>query len=255
MSAAPLDVLGDHPHNGALYGVSLGPGDPGLLTLRAAALLQRLDVVATTRSVRGAGVARGIVAPLVEPARLMELPSAMPRESEDVLDGWRGRVAPLLAALHEGASVGLVTLGDASLYSTFSYAAAALLEMRPGTPVFTVPGVSAMSAAAAAEGRALCTGAERLAVLPTTRIDDEALHDALAVADTVVLLKAGGELDRVRAVLRDAASGWSVRWARRVGLDGEEHSDSLDGIEGDDYMSLVILRRPGTFTSALAATR
>ena len=92
LDALALDALGDHPRNGALYGVSLGPGDPGLLTLRAAALLQRLDVVATTRSERSAGIARGIVAPLVEPARLLELPSAMPRDGADILDGWRGRV-------------------------------------------------------------------------------------------------------------------------------------------------------------------
>jgi len=253
LAAAALD---GHPRDGALYGVSLGPGDPGLLTLRAAALLQRLDVVATTRSERGAGVARGIVAPLVEPARLLELPSAMPREGEDILDGWRGRVAPLLAALHEGASVGFVTLGDASLYSTFSYASAALVEMRPGTPVFVVPGVSAMSAAAAAEGRSLAVGAERLAVLPAARLDDASLRAAIDAADTVVLLKAGGELDRVRALLDGAARGWSLRFARRVGLDGEEHADSLDAVrDAEDYMSLVVLRRPGTFTSELAATR
>jgi precorrin-2/cobalt-factor-2 C20-methyltransferase len=256
LDALAATALGEHPREGALYGVSLGPGDPGLLTLRAAALLQRLDVVATTRSERGAGLARAIVAPLVEPARLLELPSAMPRDGGDILDGWRGRVAPLLAALHEGASVGLATLGDASLYSTFSYASAALLEMRPGTPVFVVPGVSAMSAAAAVEGRSLALGAERLAVLPTARLDDTALRAALDGADTVVLLKAGGELDRIRALLDGAAQGWSLRFARRVGLDGEEHADSLDAVRNaEDYMSLAILRRPGTFTSELAATR
>jgi precorrin-2/cobalt-factor-2 C20-methyltransferase len=248
-----VHALGDHPHPGALYGISLGPGDPGLLTVRAAALLQRLDVVVAPRSERMPGVSRGVVAPLVEPERLLELPSAMPRSQADVLDGWRSRIAPLLAALHEGAPVGFTTVGDASLYSTFAYASAAVLEMRPQTPVFVVPGVTAMSAAAAVEGRPLALGPERLVVLPTARIDDASLRMACESADTVVLLKAGGALDRVRALSQTAARGWSVRFARRVGLDGEEHRDGLD-TDSDDYVSLVVLRRPGTFTSQLATT-
>src|SRR5207245_7027592 len=107
----------------------------------------------------------------------------------------------------------------------------------------------------AAEGRPLALGAERLVVLPTVRIDDAQLRAALDAADTVVLLKAGGQLDRVRELLRTTAAGWSVRFARRVGLDGEEHRDDLDSVERpDDYVSLVVLRRPGTFSSRLAAT-
>jgi precorrin-2/cobalt-factor-2 C20-methyltransferase len=255
LDALATAFLGDHPRPGALYGIGLGPGDRGLLTLRAAALLQRLDVVAAPRSQRGGGIARGIVAPLVEAERLLELPSAMPTDGADILDGWRGRVAPLLAAMHEGASVGFVSDGDPGLYSTFAYAAAALLEQRPGTEVHVVPGVNAMCAAAAAAARPLALGAERLAVLPAVRVDDAALRDACAWADTVVLLKAGGSLDRVRALLDGVASGWTVQFARRVGLDGEEHADDLASVETqDDYMSLVVLRRPGTFSSSLAAT-
>jgi precorrin-2 methylase len=72
----------------------------------------------------------------------------------------------------------------------------------------------------------------------------------------VVLFKAGGELDRIRALLQSAARGWSVRFARRIGLEGEEQHDDLDSVSNtDDYVSLVILRRPGTFSSKLAATR
>lgn len=253
LDALAEQVLGDHPRPGALYGIGLGPGEPALLTLKAAALLQRIDVVAVPRHQHGPGVARGVIAPLVEPERSIELPSAMPADGDAILAGWRTRVMPLLAALHEGASVGFVTDGDPSLYSTFAYAAAALLEMRPDTPLYVVPGISAMSAAAAVEGRPLVLGAERLAVLPTVRLDDDALHGAFAYADTVVLLKTGGELERVRALLGSVARGWSVRFARRVGLDGEEHRDDLDSVAGaGDYMSLVILRRPGTFTSRLA---
>jgi len=253
LDALAAQVLGDHPHPGALYGIGLGPGDRGLLTVRAAALLQRLDVVATPRSERGRGIARAVVEPLVEPERLLELPSAMPSDSEDILDGWRGRAAPLLAALHEGASVGFVTDGDPALYSTFLYAATALVEMRPDTPVHIVAGVSAMSAAAAASGVPLALGAERLAVLPLARVDDAALQRAVECADAVVLLKAGGHLQRVDALLQGAARGWSARYVRRLGLGGEELGDDLAAVQDPaDYMSLVILRRDAAFSTKVA---
>jgi precorrin-2/cobalt-factor-2 C20-methyltransferase len=157
--------------------------------------------------------------------------------------GWRGRVAPLVAALDEGRSVGMVTDGDPSLYSTFAHAAAAVLEARPATELAVVPGVPSMCAAAAVEARPLAVGAERLAVLPASRLAGGELEAAVAVADTVVLLKAGAAMGRLRALLEGPARGWSVRYARRVGLEGEAHADSLDETAAD-YMALVILRRP-----------
>ena len=236
-------LLGDHPRPGVLYGIGAGPGDPGLLTLRAAALLRRLDVVAVPLSARGGGVAVQAIAPHTGTAGLVELVSDMPADPGAVERGWRGRVAPLVAALDEGRSVGMVTDGDPSLYSTFAHAAAAVVAARPSTEVSVVPGVASMCAAAAAEGRPLAVGADRIAVLPASRLADGALEAALAASDTVVLLKAGSAMRRLRALLDGPARGWSVRYARRVGLEGEEHADSLEGASAD-YMALVILRRP-----------
>jgi precorrin-2/cobalt-factor-2 C20-methyltransferase len=255
LDAMAAALLGSHPRPGALYGIGVGPGDPGLLTLRGAALLRRLDVVAAPRSERGPGIARGVVKDLVEPERLLELSSAMPLESADVLDGWRARIAPLLAALHEGASVGFVTEGDPSIYSTFAYAAAALLEARPQTPVFVIPGVTAMSDCAALDGQPLVLGAERLAVLPLARVDDDAVRTACATADTVVLYKVGGKLHHLDALCRAEFPGWRLSIARRLGLDNEQSFDDLvEAADSEDYMTMVVMRRPGTFTSQLART-
>jgi precorrin-2 C(20)-methyltransferase len=243
LDALAAGLLGDHPRPGTLYGIGTGPGDPGLLTLRAAALLRRLDLVALPRSVRGGGVAVQALAGHVLPERTLELVSDMPAAEAEIREGWRGRVAPLVATLDAGATVGMVTDGDPSLYSTFAHAARAVLDARPGTRVEVVPGVPAMCAAAAVEARPLVTGAGRLAVLPASRLGDAELEAAAGAADTLVLLKAGPALGRVRRLLAGAARGWSVRYTRRVGLAGEEHADSLDGAAAD-YMALVILRRP-----------
>jgi precorrin-2/cobalt-factor-2 C20-methyltransferase len=236
-------LLGDDPRAGTLYGIGAGPGDPGLVTLRAAALLRRLDVVAVPRSRHGRGVVAQALAGHAAPERILELVSDMPSAPAAIAEGWSGRVAPLVEALDRGRSVGMVTDGDPSLYSTFAHAAAAVLEARPATELAVVPGVPSMCAAAAVEARPLALGAERLAVLPASRLRDGELEAAVAGADTVVLLKAGGAMPRLRALLDGPARGWSVRYARRVGLEGEDHADGLEAANGD-YMALVILRRP-----------
>jgi len=243
LDALAAGLLGDHPRPRTLYGIGAGPGDPGLVTLRGAALLRRLDVVVLPRSARGGGVAAQALAGHTRPDQLLELVSDMPADPEAIGRGWRDRVAPLVAALDAGRRVGMVTDGDPSLYSTFAHAAAAVLEARPATEVAIVPGVPSMCAAAAVEARPLALGADRLAVLPASRLDAGELEAAVAGADTVVLLKAGAALGRLGALLDGPARGWSVRFARRVGLAGEEHADTLDGA-APDYMALVILRRP-----------
>ena len=243
LDALATRLLGDHPRPGQLYGIGVGPGDPGLLTRRAAALLRGLDVVAGPRSERGTGIAASVVSCLVEPARRLELASDMPMDGASVMSGWRARVAPLLAELDRGATCGFVTDGDPALYSTFAHAAAAVVEARPDTVVHVVPGVPAMCAAAAAEARPLVVGDQRLVVLPASRLEDPELRAAVETADTVVLLKAGPVIKRLRDLLDGPARGWSVCYVRRLGLPGEERRSSLDGA-GDDYMALVVLRRP-----------
>ncbi len=148
----------------------------------------------------------------------------MPVDGAAVERGWLQRVAPLVEALDSGRRVGMVTDGDPSLYSTFAHAAAAVVAARPGTEVRVVPGVPSMCAAAAVEARALATGSDRLAVLPASRVGDADLEAAIAGADTVVLLKAGAAVPRLRRLLDGPARGWSVRYARRVGLEGEAHA-------------------------------
>lgn len=231
------------PRPGVLYGIGLGPGAPDLLTLRAARLLTRLEVVAVPRSRRGGDLAAGVVEGLVEPGRLLLLTSPMPASRPDILEGWRGRIGPLLEALDAGRTVGFVTDGDPSLYSTFGHVATAVREVRPALEVVVVPGVPSFCAAAAVEGRPLLLGHERLTVLPASRVDDAALRTAVETSDAVVLLKAGRAIDRIRTLVAGPARGWAVRYARRVGLAGEEHADDLDSA-GDDYLALVILRRP-----------
>lgn len=244
LAALLLRARGEDPRPGTLYGVGVGPGDPGLLTLRGAAILAAVDVVGLPRAAQGTGIAAQALTDLVDPERIVPLVSPMRADDDDPVVGWRERVAPLVAALGAGRTVAVATDGDPSLYSTFAYAALAVREALPTVEVRVVPGVPAMCAAAAAlGGDPLVVGDERLAVLPASRVDDAALEEAVAWADTLVLLKAGRAIPRVRRLLAGPAAGWEVGYARRVGLPGEVVGAGLDAAD-DDYMALVVLRRP-----------
>jgi precorrin-2 C20-methyltransferase/precorrin-3B C17-methyltransferase len=59
-------------HTGRLFGVGVGPGDPGLVTLRAAELIRGADVIAFHAGTGKQSMARSIVADLLPPGVIEE---------------------------------------------------------------------------------------------------------------------------------------------------------------------------------------
>jgi precorrin-2 C20-methyltransferase/precorrin-3B C17-methyltransferase len=58
---------------GRLYGVGVGPGDPELITVKAARLISSADVVAYHSGTAGRSIARSVVADLINPDAIEEL--------------------------------------------------------------------------------------------------------------------------------------------------------------------------------------
>jgi precorrin-4 C11-methyltransferase/precorrin-2 C(20)-methyltransferase len=222
-----------------LYGVGAGPGDPELLTLKAVRLIREADVVFCPAG--RPGRARGSAAEHLAGKRVVQLEMEMRGDREAVL---QAAARTVVDEIGNGAGVYL-TEGDPSLYSTFGLLARTLAEAAPQLDIRTVPGVSSVTAAAAAAGFGLGQGDESLAVLPTS-LPPAFLEDVLATFDATVLLKPsmGGDGlgDTVRrldllddAVLVEEASG-----ARQRVLRGEE---ALAG--RPPYFSTLLLRGRG----------
>ena len=55
---------------GRLFGVGVGPGDPELLTVKAARIIAAADVVAYPGAEHGRSVARAIAAPHIQPGQI-----------------------------------------------------------------------------------------------------------------------------------------------------------------------------------------
>lgn len=198
-----------------LVGVGVGPGDPELLTVKAVNLLDCAEVIlvpATETSGHGPGRAERIVEQACPGAgeRVQRIPFSMserhgvgPKRAES----WRASVKAAVEAFGRGArTVAFATIGDPTVYSTFSYLRAGVAEELSDVEFELVPGVTAMQALAAASGWPLVEGREILALVPAT-VGPERLGAVLDVADTVTVYKGGRTLPAVLAQLRERGRG------------------------------------------------
>jgi precorrin-2/cobalt-factor-2 C20-methyltransferase len=227
-----------------LFGVGVGPGAPDLLTLRAVAVLRAAAVVAAPRaSDGGASLALGIAreaAGAVPDQETLALTFPMTRDAAARRAAREDAIAAVGARLAAGRSVAFVTEGDPLLYSTFLDLLVA--APRLGARIEVVPGVSSLTAVAAAARVPLADGDDRLAVLPAAR----ALPDLARLArdfETLLLLKAGRHLAELRdalAALRLADRAWVVADASRPGERVAPIADA--GAAAQGYFTTVLVR-------------
>lgn len=239
-----------------LIGVGVGPGDPELVTLKAASSLRAADLVlvpATEHSQGGAGRAEQIVAHVAPQARIRRIPFSMAERSgvgERRTQAWQASADAAIEAFGAGAAtVCFATVGDPSVYSTFSYLADGVRARMSEIEVEVIPGITAMQALAAASRIPLVEGTEVLALVPVTR-DLDGLDRALAYADTVVAYKGGRQLGEVLAHVQARRQGGRGVLGIDIGLD-RQRLIPLDELPEDAqaaYFSTVLLAPERTTT-------
>lgn len=232
---------------GTLYGIGVGPGDPELLTLKGLRLLRSVPVIyVPVARPGGKSYARSIVAAYIDAARqrTAELVFAMRGHESALAAQWACNARIIAACLVEGSDAAFVTEGDPMLYSTFVHVASALVQELPGAPVVVVPGVSSVSAAAAAAQVCLADRDQRLAILPAT-YERDGLRAALQEFDTVVLMKVASAIDRALDVLEDLGLTHQAVFVSRCGRPDEAIVRDVRSLRGQrlDYFSLLIVRR------------
>lgn len=221
---------------GMLYGVGVGPGDPELITLKAIRVITQCGCVAAPDAGSGGSVALEVAREHVGDKETLLLPMPMSRDKGD-LDSAHSRGADLLCGkLDQGVDVAFLTLGDPSVYSTFSYLGR--LVRRRGYPVELVPGVTSFCGAAAVLGRPLCEGDQPLHILPASCRELSGLLDA---PGGKVLMKMGRRMERTVELLRekDLLRGSSA--VRRCGFPDQEVSPDLESLKEDaGYFSVIV---------------
>ncbi|WP_421656640.1 precorrin-2 C(20)-methyltransferase [Leptothermofonsia sp. ETS-13] len=189
---------------GTLYGISVGPGDPELLTLKGLRLLKQSPVVAFPAGVRGQpGIAQQIITKWLRQEQVL-LPLTFPYIQDDhlLMQAWKAAAGQVWHYLSQGADVAFACEGDVGFYSTFTYLAQTLQHLYPPAEIQIVPGVSSPLAAAAVLGLPLTLRHQRLVILPALYTATD-LKNVLRWAEVVVLLKVSSVYRQVWDVLHE----------------------------------------------------
>ncbi|WP_250005832.1 precorrin-2 C(20)-methyltransferase [Actinoplanes sp. M2I2] len=235
---------------GRLYGVGVGPGDPELITLKAARLIEAADVVAYHAARHGRSNARAIAAGLLREEQIEE-PLIYPVTTGDTdhpggyqgaIDEFYAEAAERLAAhLDAGRDVVVLAEGDPFFYGSYMHMHKRLAHRYPAE---VVPGVTSVSAASAVLGRPLMERDEVLTVLPGTLPPAE-LAARLAGTDSAAVMKLGRTFDGVREALTKAGRIDDAWYVERATTDRERHAP-LTEVDPDSvpYFSLALLPSP-----------
>lgn len=225
---------------GRLYAVGIGPGDPELITLKAARILREADVIAVPRGREdGESVALGIIAGVVDMAAKRLLEIHFPMRKGPQREALAKAAGEVLGLLDEGHDVAFITLGDPTLYSTFFHLLDAIHQIAPRLRAEIIPGVTSVTASAAAASISLALSGDKVAIIPATYIKDlDAVIDGF---QTVVLMKAHSVIDEIKSVV--ARRGLHAVFVSRAGRK-DEVIKPLSEVTADDlnYFSTVIVR-------------
>lgn len=226
---------------GKFFGVGVGPGDPSLLTLRAVDILRQVDFIAIPKSRLEKESVAWEIAKIhcSRNTKLLELELPMTSDPIVLEAAWQKGADIILERLDAGFSVAFITLGDPSIYSTYSYLLEKLKVKLRQEDIETIPGVTAMSAAAARVNLPLAEGDEPLLILPSA----EGIEKYLDFPN-LVLMKVSRRLQDLVNTLKNVRRPSVL--LTRIGQSGEEirwFPHALDqGMDKVDYLSLLIAK-------------
>ncbi len=239
-----------------LYGISLGPGDPGLITRRSWELLQREDAVWTypIRSLRKESYALDIVlrAGMALPYTHLPLLFPMTHDTEKLARHWLKAANTVNEVLESGQDVLFLVEGDASTYASFCYLARTLRELNPSAGIEVIPGVTSFNAACATLQLPLSGQDDTIAIVPAA-YGIAAVEGMLDDFDTLVLMKVKPLLDDLIDLLARRGLLPHARFIEKAGSPLERIVANVAELKGQkvNYLSLLIVKNPDRPRGAL----
>jgi precorrin-2/cobalt-factor-2 C20-methyltransferase len=240
--------------HGALIGVGLGPGDPELVTIKAARLIGEAGVISYFAK-RGRMSHARRIAERYMPQGCEELPLLYPVTTEIPFDSpeyvtalasfYEESAQRIGAVLEAGRNVSLLCEGDPLLYGSFMHM---FTRLDTRFDVEICAGVAGMSGCFAAARQPMTWGDDVLTVLPAT-LDEDTLVKRLTTTDAAVIMKLGGNFPKLRRALARAGALDRAIYVERGTMDGERIMPLRD--KPDDvapYFSMALVpgqgRRP-----------
>ena len=186
---------------GKLYGIGVGPGDTELLTIKASKILKIVGVICSPRSAESKpSIALSIIKPILNEREgeyeIIDPLFPMIEDKKELNTYWDHAAELIIPKLEEGKDVAFITLGDPTIFSTFSYVAKRI--SKAGFVIEIVPGITSFTGCAAAAGISLVEKDEILVIVP--KIDDR-LEKIMDHGDTFVIMKTSRHSDALEDIV------------------------------------------------------
>lgn len=231
---------------GILYGIGVGPGDPDLITIKAAKILGRVQTVFAAASTKNhhslaVNIARQHIPPGTT-VKMLRFP--MTRNKDETHKAWRANARIIIDELETGNSAAFLTLGDSLTYSTYGYIARCVQVMAPHIVIQTVPGIASYQAAAARLNTPLVEGEESLMVVSGAKGGDR-LRELTAKPENIVFLKAYRNVEDIKGAIQEIGGYASCVGVKHCGHPNEEIVTDIEELSRrtPDYWTLIIAKQ------------
>ncbi len=230
---------------GKLYGVSLGPGDPDLMTRRAWELLHsdaHWTYPIKKKNSPSYALQIALQAGLDKPENSTALTFPMTHNKEILAKYWLQAAQTVLEILQLRQDVIFLVEGDASTFSTFQHLAKTVKALDETITVETIPGVPSFNAAAARAEIPLADTDDTVAIVPAG-YGISMIESLLNDFDTLVLLKVKPILDNIIDLLQDKELIKNSCFVEKAGTPQERLIHDIPSLRGKkvNYLSLIII--------------
>ena len=234
-----------HDMAGKLYGIGVGPGDPELMTIKAAEILKTVGhVFAPISRSNGASIAHDIAKiyiPEQTPISFLLFP--MLKDKEQLGGQWMENYRAIEQVVRQGVDCAFITLGDPSTYSTFAVMQRYFTQYAPDILIEAIPGITSFSFAAAQAEVPLVEGNEILSIV-SGNDSEERVAEIIDASDTVVFLKTYRNRDRLLKIIHDKGLTRSCIYVQKCGMAGEDILHDVEKRAGNpEYLSLIVLKK------------
>lgn len=228
---------------GILYGIGVGPGDPDQLTLKAVKAIKDSDVIclpkADKEKCRAYQIAV-VAVPELRYKKIISLDFEMTRDEATLEAMHRDFYQKYKQLIHDGYSLGFLTIGDPTIYSTFGYIMK--LAKADGVEVEIINGVTSFCGTAAASGVLISERDENVHILSG---QDENIEESLKLSGTKIIMKSGKNIAAIKDILMDleAQGKASVCAVIDCGMETEQIFRSAMTIpDNSQYMMTIIVK-------------
>lgn len=227
---------------GILYGIGVGPGDPELITIKALKNIRESDIIILPSAPKEDCYAYRIAKaafPEIDNKEIICLPFLMTKDKTALEAAHNKIYQEISLLLEQGNNVAFLTIGDPSVYSTYSYIHGKVMKNK-GTALM-VSGVPSFCAAAASLGISLGDNKEEIHVISGSYD----IRETLRLKGTRIYMKSGKKLGELKNILKEYA-GKGVQQVYAVsncGMDNEKIMRGLDNLDEDSgYLTVVIVK-------------